>query len=1800
MKKNLLISFGVLFLIVIAITILKNKPTPIENEKQLTAREKYSLFLKNHPFNNHKKEERSLKNEGEEEEEGKQKNTDRPDLAWEQDYLRTLDPALGRPAPERLPAIIAKMRNFALGKTAPGNISAPWVERGPNNIGGRTRALIYDPNDLAQKKVWAGGVNGGLWYNNDITNVDSSWRSVNDFWDNIAISCIAFDPNNSLIAYVGTGEGFGSSASRGAGIWKTTNGGSTWNQISSTNAFYYVNDIVVRNESSTSVVYAAVDGGYYNGIWHGAASAGLQRSINGGTNWAQVLPNVPSTSNVFVAADIEISANNRIWIGTKANPFSSTDRGGGRILTSLNGTTWTTSNTTTVNNGDGRVELACAPSDSNYVYAVIENNSAVSVLKKTVNSGSAWSNITKPIDADTDIPSTDFSRGQAWYDLIMAVDPNNSNTLIVGAIDLFRSTNGGSSWSQISKWSNNNNLSSLNCSVVHADQHAIVYKPGSSSTVIFGNDGGIFYTSSVSTSATNNVIPVRNKNYNVTQFYACAIHPTSGSNVFLAGAQDNGSQRFTTAGINATTEVNGGDGAFCFIDQVSPSYQITSYVYNTYDLSTNGGVSFPTNLSSDQNTGRFINPSDYDNNKHILYSCRGNGTLNRIKNITTTPTSVQTVTITGMTDYASHISVSPYTTSTTTLFVGTESGSLFKVTNADNTPTVSNITGSSFPTGSISCVEIGASENELLVTFFNYGVNSVWYTANGGSSWVSKEGNLPDMPIRWALFNPLNRSEVILATELGVWASVNFTNTTPTWAASNSGLANVRVDMLQIRSSDNQVIAATHGRGLFSSNGFSLNCIVPTTQASNISFSNVFSTQMNVSWTNGNGSRRIVYINNTNSFTAPSNSTDPVANSVYSGSGQQVIYNGTNNSASVTGLTASTTYYFRVYEANCNGTNSFYQTSTASNNPIAQATSTTLIPTQRINETFSSVLTPAGWTLTNSNSLLSRVTTVNAYNSTANVGCVKADNFNISTGAVGILETRSFYPTITGDSLKFDVAAAGYGSPYFDSLSIFSFNGTTYTRIRGWLTTSGADTGITSLGSTSEYLTTASNDWKTKRIALPVGTSKIQFRWKSGYGNSIFVDNIVVDSFISLPPLNGAYTVGSSGSYSTITAALTDLYIRGVSGPVTFNLTQTLYNSSSETFPLTIYPVVGASASNTITIKPASATNVTIDGNSTNGVFNLMGADFIRINGSNNGTTSRNLTIRNTTNGVNIWLSSLGVGAGATNNIITNTNITGNSFTTDVNGIVISGNTTTANGADNDNNTISFNRFNKLNTGIYVRGTATNTNDSLRILNNFIGSDTAANIVDFKGIDIARINASSINANTIYGMVSATTQKAAIELNGEITNTAITNNTIKKVEYVGTGGWATRGISATVGAGNNNVTIANNMITGVLSDAWGTTAFTYHCIGILLNGGTNYNIHFNTINMTGQRDNSANNNIGTCIWVESALTSSISLRNNILTNSQTSINTSAGFNYCVYVNGTVNPFSTINHNLYNCKTATPLVVTPFTGRINSANLSTLANWRTTTSGDLNSTNDSAFFVSTIDAHLTGTSIGNFNLKGSPITGLTTDIDGQTRNGSFPYMGADEIITAPLPVKLTLFTAKNVAGNVQLNWVTASEFNNKGFDIMRSMDGVNFKTIGFVKGAGNSSTILNYSETDLNAFENNKVQKLYYRLNQIDFDGQTALSDIREVSINDNNWGNIKVYPNPFNTVINLDINANVRTENTITVTDVSGKTVSKTTVVFEKGLTNYTINNLEKLPSGTYFVKIENSITNEVIKVVKN
>ena len=751
---------------------------------------------------------------------GKDWDGDHPERALEQEVQLTKDPALGYVPKERLVVAmeLSKQQRSNKKGNAPQLLStASWMELGPNNIGGRTRALMFDPNDVTNKKIWAGGVDGGLWVTNDITIPSPIWSNVNDFWANLAITCITYSPVSPQEFYVGTGEGwFNSDAVRGLGIWKTTDGGLNWNQLAFTNNntnFEYVQKIVVH--PITGAVFAATRSQYCD-------RGGVFRSLDGGTTWTLVLgtqgASCPPVSNCH-AADIEIGSDGTMYaslgIGYTGSIHKSIDAG--TTWTNIGGNGFPTT-------GYRRIEIGVAPSNANRIYAMVQS-SASSLLNiyTSANKGATWTTCTLPswIDQNCGSPSTDMTRNQAWYDLIVAVDPNDANTLLVGGVDIMKSTNAGTSWTQISSWAG-----ACGRQYMHADQHAIIYQPGSSSKVVFGNDGGVYYSTNMNTGSItfNNV----NNGYNVTQFYSCAIHPASSQSYFLAGAQDNGTQLFTAPGMNATTEAHGGDGAFCFIDQTNSTYQISSYVYNNFYRSTDNWATETQILSSTTNgtVGRFINPADYDDANHILYSAYSTTQVSRVAGVTNpVPNAEVRITVTGMSSIPTHIRVSPYAPfGTTTLFVGTGNGSLYKVTNAHASPTTTNITGTGAPwgtTASISCLEIGATENDLIATFSNYGVVSVWRSTNGGSSWSNKEGNLPDMPIRWAVYNPNDLNEVYLATELGVWSTSNITIASPVWVANNNNLANVSVRMFQMRNSDKEMIAATHGRGLFITRVFS-------------------------------------------------------------------------------------------------------------------------------------------------------------------------------------------------------------------------------------------------------------------------------------------------------------------------------------------------------------------------------------------------------------------------------------------------------------------------------------------------------------------------------------------------------------------------------------------------------------------------------------------------------------------------------------------------------------------------------------------------------------------------------------------------------------------------------------------------------------------------------------------------------------------------------------------------------------------------------------------------------------------
>ena len=222
-----------------------------------------------------------------------------------------------------------------------------WVERGPNNVGGRTRALLFDPNDPTNKRVFAGGVSGGLWVNDDITAENSSWEQVSEVPGNMNISCIAVDPRDANIWYLGTGEQYTAGSAVGNGVYKTTNGGLTWNNLSleaigggdlsSTFSeflagIYYINDIVVWDNGVFSEVFVAVGGFIYDDAQNpsnyiGVQSAGLYRSTDKGDTWSRIESEnlryqVSGFDFYYIPNDFEIAADNSLWMGTIGSNFA--------------------------------------------------------------------------------------------------------------------------------------------------------------------------------------------------------------------------------------------------------------------------------------------------------------------------------------------------------------------------------------------------------------------------------------------------------------------------------------------------------------------------------------------------------------------------------------------------------------------------------------------------------------------------------------------------------------------------------------------------------------------------------------------------------------------------------------------------------------------------------------------------------------------------------------------------------------------------------------------------------------------------------------------------------------------------------------------------------------------------------------------------------------------------------------------------------------------------------------------------------------------------------------------------------------------------------------------------------------------------------------------------------------------------------------------------------------------------------------------------------------------------------------
>jgi pimeloyl-ACP methyl ester carboxylesterase len=679
-----------------------------------------------------------------------------------------------------------------------------WTERGPDRdatgpstgnprpgngvTSGRIRGMWEDLGDPSGKTVWVGSASGGLWKTNNITANPAGWILVNDYLDNLAISSICQDPSNINIMYFGTGEKtFNADAVRGAGIWRSTDHGATWALMPGTANFWNVGKLSCDANGNLYVACIAA-----------SASQGLQRYTKGTGTWTNITPAGLSAR----VPDLELSSKGRLHVscGYYSNPANSGYRFTDNPAT-VTSASWSSPATTFPTQSN--VDLATKGDTLFALSAILSTgpNPAleVPVIYKSLDGGVNWAATnTSPV----------FTSGQAWYCLGIAIDPNDGDNVIVGSLDCYKTTNGGNSWNKISNWVGTTGQ------YVHADQQIITWR--SNNQVLIGSDGGVHYSADG-----GSTISDRNRGLRIKQFYSVSSHPTS-PDYFLAGAQDNGGHQLTTAGIGASVEVKGGDGGFFHIDQNQAQFQWGAYTQSDYYRSIDGGatwqdVRYPANLSL-PTVGRFINPSDYDDLNRIMYCGGAPDTYLRWDNAHNSA-NFSVVPMSMGTGDVSAVKVSPYTNNT--VFFGgggnSISPSLIRATNANAaSPSFAVISGGLPATAgsNISCIELGKKDSNIIVTYSNYGINNIWVTSDAGTNWTAIDGDLPDMPVRWAMFYPGSNTRAIIGTEAGIWQTDNISGSATNWSPE-TGFPNVRTNMLQYRRSDRLLTAATHGRGLF-------------------------------------------------------------------------------------------------------------------------------------------------------------------------------------------------------------------------------------------------------------------------------------------------------------------------------------------------------------------------------------------------------------------------------------------------------------------------------------------------------------------------------------------------------------------------------------------------------------------------------------------------------------------------------------------------------------------------------------------------------------------------------------------------------------------------------------------------------------------------------------------------------------------------------------------------------------------------------------------------------------------------
>jgi PKD repeat protein len=757
--------------------------------------------------------------------------------------------------------------------------------------------------------------------------------------------------------------------------------------------------------------------------------------------------------------------------------------------------------------------MSIAVSDANtaYVYVLAANNAyGYNGLYRSTNSGTTFTTRSTSPNVLGYSSTGGDTGGQGWYDLALAVSPLNAEHVIVGGVNIWRSTTGGTSWTINAHWTGSG------APYVHADIHALEYLPGSGTTYFAGCDGGIFKTTNSGTAWAD-----LSAGLQIAQIYRIGCSATN-SNLLLTGWQDNGTNRHNTG---AWSEVLGGDGMEALIDFTNANVQYGELYYGDIYRTTTGG-NLTTNIVGSGGTGvnadgdwvtpYIINPQRANTlvvGKAQAYRSFNRGTSWAALGATAAGTGNLNAMAFAPTD-SNYLYVSKYDR----FFVSTNSGTSF----TDRT------TGLPVASAAISYIAVASNNPQhVWVTFSGYSAaNKVWYSANAGVTWTNYTTGLPNLPANCIVYQNGSTSDALyVGTDVGVYYR---DNTASSWVAYNAGLPNVIIKELEIQYGISKLRAATFGRGVWQSD---LN--TPGTSPPVADFS---------------ASKTSLCVGDCISFTDLSVATPTSWSWTFTGGtpSSSTLQNPTNICYSTPG-----TYAVTLTATNVNGSNTMTKT--------AYITVSTPVALPLAEGFQGGTFVPAGWSLNNADLDVtwSHNTSVGGF--MASSSSAMMDNYSSATSIAGTIDEmvtpKYNFSGYSSATMTFDVAYARYNATYNDSLRVLVSTdcGSTWTAVYSKGGFSGLQTSADN--STSAFVPTTAAQWRTETVNMTpyVGQPNVivKFQNRSGWGQNLYLDNInITGAGAVTASVTIALTSGTNPMCAGASATFTATPVNGGTTPV--------------------------------------------------------------------------------------------------------------------------------------------------------------------------------------------------------------------------------------------------------------------------------------------------------------------------------------------------------------------------------------------------------------------------------------------------------------------------------------------------------------------------------------------------------------------------------------------------------------------------------------------------------------------------